>query len=139
MKWLVALLFVGVWARHNTSFPLSQWSGVTQPGVFYAQGGLWEAVLCAVLLAIFWETTKGFARALLISGMAVGIIEGLQMAVCRPLVKSMAGVPSGMNVCDHVTGLPITGVVLALEFIITVWFVGKETKKWITRRWISSR
>ena len=112
MKWLGSLLLVGVFVRHNTSMWLP---GYSPAAWFYVLGGLWEAVLCAVLL--------GFVRGpLAIVSLWIGITEGSQVAVCRLLTKDIDAV-HGQNLCDALLGFPLgpwlTGLYIILIAVVT--------------------
>jgi len=129
MKYLAILLLVGVVVRHNTAYEVASLTGISPPGAFYVLGGLWESILCAVVLIIAWQQRQTVYRSAILGAMAIGIIEGLQMSVCRACIKNMADVPKGVNICDYLTGFPVGATVASLYLIILIWILGKELKK----------
>jgi len=128
MRLIAFALLLGVFIRHNTYAILSQQTGMTEPWVFYVLGGLWEVVLCSVLLMIFWAMRPSIWKNLAIAAMAIGILEGAQVFVCRLCVKDIYAVPPGTNLCDYVSGLPIGVSLTCLYFLILCWSVGHATR-----------
>lgn len=128
-RWLWALLLILVALRHHTSQVLALSLPISAPGIFYIQGGLWEALLCGVIAAFLWNQEPSFWKRAGLAAMAVGIIEGLQMSVCRSLVVSMADVPKGVNICDHVTGKPVAATLMWLEIFMVCVLLGRKNAK----------
>jgi len=114
MKWLGPLLLIGVFARHNMTwlpgYSPSEW--------FYIMGGLWEFVLCSILL-------RFITLSLGIAALWIGILEGAQVATCGALMGHRRP-PEGMNECDYLSGLPIGATMTALYLGIVCWAIGKE-------------
>lgn len=129
MNWIGALLLILVALRHHTSQVLAQSLPISAPGIFYIQGGLWEALLCGVVAVFLWGQRVTIWRQMGLAAMAIGIIEGLQMSACRSLVVSMADVPKGVNICDHVTGKPVAATLMWLEIFMVCALLGRKNAK----------
>jgi hypothetical protein len=114
MRWLGPVLLIGVFARHD----LTWLPGYAPAEWFYLLGGLWEIVLCAVLLMFV-------SAPLAIAALWIGILEGAQVTVCGALMGHRRP-PEGMNECDYLTGLPIGATMTALYLIIVCWAIGKS-------------
>ena len=111
---LILVLFVCF--RHNTSLWLNDLTGFPTRGIFYIQGGLWEAFLCLVLYLHLSKDAKP------LGGLActIGAVEGLQMAVCR-----LFGNPRG-NICDALSGFPIGATAVSIYAIYLCEYVGRN-------------
>jgi len=128
VKWIAFVLLLGVFIRHNTYNFLAEQTHLPPQTIFYLLGGLWEAVLCSALLMIFWAMRSGIWKNLAVAAMLIGILEGLQVFVCRLCVKDIYAVPPGTNLCDYVSGLPVGVSLTCLYFLILCWSVGHATR-----------
>lgn len=117
MKWLGPVLLVGIFARHNLSWTLP---GYNPQAWFYMLGGMLEILLCSILLLTLP------AQPLIKAAMWIGILEGGQLAVCRLATLDIASVPKNVNLCDHLTNLPIGATMTALYLGIICWAIGKN-------------
>ena len=118
-RWLGSILLVGVFLRHNSSFSLP---GYSPQAWFYILGGLWEVVLCFLLLR-FITIPLGIAA------LWIGILEGAQVSVCRLATQDITQIPKSANLCDILSGLPIGATMTALYLGIVCWAIGKEWRK----------
>jgi hypothetical protein len=116
MKWLGPILLVGVFVRHDTS---SWLPGYTPAAWFYILGGVWEMILCTVLL-LFLRTP------LAVAALWIGVLEGAQISACRLLTKDYSAVPKWQNLCDHLTGLPVGAIMTGLYLYIVCQAIGKS-------------
>jgi len=82
-------------------------------------GGLWEVVLCSMVLML-WRAPW------LVAAMWIGIIEGAQIAICRPFIADISKLPQDITLCDYVTGWRIGIPILVLELLIICWAIGKN-------------
>ena len=128
MKWFTALLLVGVFVRHDAVNLIAGWVDMTPAAVFYILGGFWEAILCGVIFLIAIHAKPSIWRVLLEIAMAIGILEGLEVSVCRIGITDIYAVPAGVNLCDYLTGFPVGKALMAVYFLITVWSVGRATR-----------
>ena len=128
MKWLAVLLLLGFFIRHMGVGCIAAESHMTQAAVFYILGGFWEVVLCSALLLIAWGCKASIWRNLTMAAMGIGISEGLQVGVCRMCISDIKAVPTGVNLCDYLTGLPIGISLVCLYFFILCWSVGHATR-----------
>lgn len=128
MKWLAALLLVGVFVRHDAAFLLASWTGWTPAAVFYVLGGFWEAILCGTLFVILNVCERTIWRDLAAYAMVIGVAESVMVSGCR--LALTAPPPKGMTSCEHVTGWPIGQAMLALEIMGLCWLVGS----WMWKR-----
>ena len=116
MKGLAAVLLIGVFFRHTAATWLGETS-YTYGAWFYILGGMWEVVLCGVLLVILLGAKASIWRNLALIAMAIGVSEGLQISVCRLAISNISLVPKWEPLCDYVTGLPIGAMFMALYII----------------------
>ena len=113
-RWLGPLLLIGVFARHD----LTWLPGYSRTEWFYLLGGLYECLLCAILLTFIQIP-------LAVAALWIGMIEGSQIAICGALMGH-ARAPEGTNECDYLTNLPIGATLTALELGIVCWAIGKS-------------
>ena len=113
-RWLGPLLLIGVFARHD----LTWLPGYSRPEWFYILGGLYEIVLCSILLLLL-------SHPLAVAALWVGIIEGSQVAVCGAMMGHQRA-PEGVNECDFLTGLPVGAWLTWLEVAIVCILLGKN-------------
>lgn len=119
MKWLAAILLVGVGLRHAGASWLAPMFGVSVPGTFYVLGGMWEALLCLTVMVLLSTQRRSPWRGLALGAMAVGFIEGALMAACRLASGiSLGSKPRDMNLCDWVIGVPIGPALLTTYVVI---------------------
>ena len=124
MKWIASILLLGVFIRHDAVTFIAHQVGWTPAAIFYLLGGLWEVVLCAAIALFALTTHVSIWRELILAAMAIGILEGSQVFICRLCVKDIRAVPPGTNLCDYVTGLPVGVSLTCLYFLILCWSVG---------------
>lgn len=127
MRWLAAILLIGVFLRHDTSFFLAKVTRLSPSEWFYLLGGAWEVVLCAILRT----RVRGYFA---VAAMWIGMLEGGQIAVCQALLDGP--VPSGVSECDYVAGWPVGEWIVGLE--VTLLFMAAGMKwHWGSRLWSS--
>lgn len=111
MKWIGPVLLVGVFARHNLAWSLP---GYNPQAWFYMLGGLWEILLCSILLLTLP------ALPLVRVAISIGILEGAQVTLCR--LATTGPLPKG-NLCDALLGFPLgpwlTGFYIILIAVVT--------------------
>lgn len=129
MKWLSALLLLGVCVRHFTAHNIGAQTYLNARGWFYVMGGLWEAMLCGILLMLVLEAQKSPYRLIAAFALIVGMAEAMQMSVCRALVVDMKTIPIGANICDHVAGLPVTATINTLYLLILAVLIGVQIRE----------
>jgi hypothetical protein len=112
---IILLILVSI--RHNGSIWLSDFTGITQKGVFYVLGGAWEAVLCFVLASYLWKQREHIG----VFACVIGASEGIQMAVCRLLQSPTSG-----NLCDAYFGLPVGATFVSMYALCLSWYVGRS-------------
>ena len=117
VKWLAAILAVGVLYRHSAHHLLPI---LPEKAWFYINGGIWEAVLCGLIAAFLLAAKRDKWTKLGITACVIGALEGLQMAACRLAVGNER---VGGNLCDAVTGLPIGAVMFSLYMIFICWAI----------------
>jgi hypothetical protein len=120
------VLMAGVCIRHFTAHQLDEWLFTTRIW-FYMLGALWEAMLCGIVAYVIYHASPGRFRMLALAAMFIGIAEALQMAGCRPFLTTK--LPPGMDVCDHVTGLPVGVTFLAMYLIAVLWALWKSREQ----------
>ena len=127
MRAVALVLIVGVFARYDAVNMLSQMFGMSPPAIYYILGGVWEAVLSAVILLLTYQMRECIWRRIIRAAMLIGIIEGTQSSVCRVAFRDIRAVPQGTDLCDYVTGLPFGSVVMSVYFLIICWSVAHES------------
>lgn len=127
MKLIAFALLVGVFLRHSGHHWLAS-DGYSPAAVFYMLGGLWEALLCAVGAAVAYGYRASIWRAVALSALVIGALEGLQVTGCRLAVSDIRAVPKGANLCDYATGLPVGAVAFSLYVIVIAWTVGRAMR-----------
>jgi len=85
-------------------------------------GGLWEVALCFLVLSL-WRNPW------VVAAMWIGIVEGAQIAICRPFIADISKVPQDVTLCDYVTGWRIGIPILVLYLGIVCWAIGKEWRR----------
>ena len=124
MKAFASLLLVGVLARHFSYQAIGANTYLGARGWHYVMGGLWEILLCAALALVIWETKKSAWKWIALYALGVAMIESLQASLCRIAITNMSSVPKGANICDFVTGFPITATVNTLYLMMLALIVG---------------
>ena len=126
IKPLAIVLLLGVVFRHTAATWLP---GYSQAAWFYMLGGLWEFTLCGLILwqVLGYPLTK-WARASVIA-LIIGMSEAFQMTFCRACIGDIREVPTGVNLCDHITGLPIGAVMMGLYILLISWHIGRHHAK----------
>lgn len=123
MKWLAILLLLGVFIRHDAANWLA--GSISPAGWFFLLGGLWEALLCTLLLAVVLQQ-PGPWRALSVAALVIGIVEALQMSVCRLVISPAAyeAMPNGSNICDYLLGFQLGAPIVAFELFVVCVALG---------------
>jgi hypothetical protein len=111
---------VAVFVRHDTSYLASTFTPLTPGAWFTTMGGLWEIVLCSLVLSL-WRAPWP-----VVAAMWIGIVEGAQIAACRPFIVDISKVPQDVTLCDYVTGWSLGIPILALYLFIVCMAIGKE-------------
>jgi len=133
VKLLASVLLLGVFIRHDSAWWIAAETGANPRVVFYVLGGAWEAVLCALILWALYSYPVTPWRNLAIAACAIGALEGAQMAACRMAIGSRS-IPTGVNLCDYSTGLPVGAVMTSLYLLIICWHVGRALRERSTGR-----
>lgn len=123
------MLIVSVFVRHFTAHSIGSQTYLNPRGWFYVMGGLWEALLCAVIGLMFWQTKDRVAKVVGLLAMAIGIVEAIQMVIARSLVYDMKTIPINKNVLDHLSGLQLSAVLVTLYLFIFGWLIYKNRKQ----------
>jgi hypothetical protein len=121
VRYVAAVLLIGVFMRHNSAYWLSAATGHTPQGIFLIMGGLWEILLCGVLLPIVWATEKSVWREFALAALAICVIEALQVSTCRALIIDQRVVPAGVPLCDYLVGLPFGRAIPIGEAIMATY------------------
>jgi len=130
MKYVAALLLLGVFFRHSAHNWLAEGSNFSSAAWFYMLGGVWEFVLCGLIAAILSEIGKpNVWTRLAIAAAFIGMSEGLQTSICRAVTTNISTVPKSANLCDHAAGLPIGAVMFALYFLIICTILGRHYRE----------
>lgn len=120
MKYLAFTLLLGVFVMNYGYRELAEGTRFSQAAVFYMLMGIWIAYLAAIALAWAYHSPVSVWRVLAIDGALIAVIEALQMPVCRYPITDIRAVPTNVNLCDYVTGLPVYLTMLCLYLIIIV-------------------
>ena len=124
MKHVAYVLLIGVFIRHDTSLWLADLTGKKASLIFYALGGLWEAMLASVIWLLIADRKAAAYKHLAVLGCIFAISEGLQMSVCRVLAE-----PGKGNLCDSLTGLPVGATLTSLYTFNVCYFSGLDMTK----------
>lgn len=125
MKWASIVLLLGVFiANDGANWLAGPYSAAAN---FYMLQGVWVAILSAFAVAIFLEARRSIWRSLGVAAMTISIIEALEIPGCRLFVADISKVHG--NICDAVTGLPISAVTVCIEVFIVAWIVGSELRE----------
>jgi len=122
LRWLPLALLLGVFVRHDTSYLASTFTPLTPGAWFTTMGGLWEVALCFLVMSLWRDPW-------VVAAMWIGIVEGAQIAACRPFIADISKVPQDVTLCDYVTGWRIGIPILVLYLGIVCWAIGKEWRK----------
>lgn len=129
MKYAAVTLIVGVFAVNFGYRWMAEGTRFSQAAMFYMLSGVWTAILSAIVFLFACGQKRGFWRWLVLSAMAISILEGLENSACRFLIMDIKAVPTNVNLCDYVTGLPVTAVSVGLYLIFISWGAGHELKR----------
>ena len=97
------------------------------PATFYMLQGAWVAVLSGLLLAVVAAQKKTLWRDLALGALAISILEGVEIPACRLFVVDISKIHG--NICDAVTGLPISAVTICIEVFFLAWLVGSYLRE----------
>lgn len=128
MKFAAIILLIGVVVRHYGIFWLSDLTGFSSQAIIYILSGLWEFVLCGILLFIAYGYRWSIWRGLACSALLIGMVEGLMQSGCRLAVKDVRAA-KGANLCDYATGLPVGAVVASLAIVMIAWHFGRLVRE----------
>jgi len=126
MVWVAGVLLLAIAARHFGAASLAPMFGLPPQGMFHVLGGALEVVVCGVIGVLLLTQRPSRARRLAHSAVAVGMVEGAQIVGCRLAIPDLSLVPRGANLCDHVTGLPVSATVVSLYVVILCWGVCRK-------------
>lgn len=137
MKAIALILAVTMMMANNTSWLISDVSGMSAAGVFYVLRGYQILVLYGVVAALVAYAVSVDAKLRAASLLAYwacgwGAAEGFLSGSCR--LAQSSPVPARTSICDHVTGLPVGSVMLALEVATLLWIVGGWVSEWLESR-----
>jgi hypothetical protein len=118
MRTIAIILLLAVLYRHSAHNWLPK--NFSPAAWFYINSGLFEALLCGVFLVVALECRRTVWTKVLALAMVIGVIEGLQMSVCRLGTKIIQ--PG--NLCDNMVGLPVGATFFSLYFIALCFIFG---------------
>ena len=124
MRAVAIILIVGVFLVHDGENWLAHGTRFSPAAVFYMLQGAWTVVLSACLLLFMLSAVPTVWRNLASAALVISIVEGSLIPVCRLAVTDIKAVPSGVSLCDYVTGLPVHAVLLCLEVFAVCWIAG---------------
>ena len=125
LRWIAFVLLIGVFIRHWTAWWLAEGTYLSPQAMFYILGGVWETILCLVILGALCMVERSVWRYIAGIAMIVGALEGAQIAVCRAVTVDISIVPKHVNLCDYLIGLPLGATLAALYLIAIAYGVGK--------------
>lgn len=133
MKQLACLLTLVVFIRHASSEFLSQIFNLTVKAAYYIVGGMQETVLWIVICIFTLMQPKSIWRAMALGAALVGIIEGMQIPICRILTlhQNYSG-----NTCDWKFGMPIGASMLGAYIIGVCVFYRKNLEHLKSVGWL---
>ena len=129
MKVLSIIITIGVLIVYAGCNLLADVTGYSYRAMFYMLMGAWSAVLSLCLMLFIFFSSHSIWRSIALFALFGSSIEGMQMTVCRALVDDINNIPSGMNLCDYLTGLPIGSTIIGLYITIASYIVGRQLKK----------
>jgi hypothetical protein len=122
LKFLAVLLTALVWIRHDTSYAIGDLLHISPRAAYYVLGGIQETVLWGLLFGFLLMYKSGFFRTLALGACVMGMVEGAMIPICRIALKG----ENTKDVCDYVTGLPISGVFTAINVLFLCWFLSRK-------------
>lgn len=129
MKVVAAVLLLGVFIANDTANWIAQATGYSPAAVFYMLQGAWVVILSGCILVFMLAAKPSFWRSLGIAAVGISMAEGAMIPACRLAVTDISAVPRGTNMCDFVTGLPVSATTLTLELMILAWIVGASFRR----------
>lgn len=118
-RWMAVALTVGVFAVHDSPNWLSRITGLYPWAIYFmtvAGGG--TMFLAACLFILIFMAPPSFERLLCLVALGIWIFEGAMIPVCG-IASGFTSTPGvGVNLCDYVTGWPVTKVTVGLEVAI---------------------
>ena len=124
MKAVALVLLFGVFIAHDTANWIAEVTGYSPAAVFYMEQGTWTVILSSCLLVFVLTQKASLWRTLGLAAIGISIVEGSMIPVCRLAVSDISLVPRGTNLCDYVTGLPVSATLLTVEIMIVCWIIG---------------
>jgi hypothetical protein len=115
---IAAMLLVGVFVANYTWRWIAVGTRFTEWATWYMLQGLWIALLCCILASLLYEKPKCITRNVAIGACVIGGVEGAQHALFRFLIDDPKTIPRGVDLADHVTGLPISTTLLTMYTLI---------------------
>lgn len=122
MKYLAVFLTLVAYLRHDTSYWVGEWLGISPKAAFYVLGGIQETILWALLAGFILMLRNQIWRSLALGACVIGMVEGLMIPVCRLALRG----PHTGNTCDYLTGLPIGGVFVAVYTLLVCLFLARR-------------
>lgn len=124
MRAVAACLFAAVLFAHYLYPYLAGVAGVGAKGWAMIGQHVLIVALAGVLVPILIAARDSAATRIALAAAVVAILESIQTPPCRLLIgPHLVSVPVGANLCDHVTGWPITSVMYGLELMAVVAIV----------------
>lgn len=124
MRFIASILLLGAFVRHDAAGILAPIFGLTPAWMFYILSGIWEALLCSVILVLALQMRFSIWRQFIVSAMWIGIIEATEIPVCS-VAAGFKNDTGGLNLCDYAFGFPFGKVVMVLYFLVLVWNIGR--------------
>lgn len=121
MRLFAFLLLVCVGFRYMGAKWLAPVLDLPVSGANYVLAGLWEALLCLAVILLLENHFRTRYWWLARAAMCIGVVEGSTAAACRIPIKDIQQVPQGADLCDYVTGLPVTPALYATYLIAICW------------------
>lgn len=120
---LLCVLFVASYFRYYRIEEFATWANLSYYGANYVLDGLLDVVQSVVFCVLFWRVS--WLLGMIATPMCITVIvEGLQTSVCRLAVMDVSKVPSGMNLCEYVTGIPAGQILVGFVLVGTMLTYG---------------
>lgn len=127
---IAAALFAAVLLAHYAGPYIKGAAGIGQAGWGYIGQHVLIVVLAAALVPLLLNLTRTLDRDVALAAAVVAMLESIQPPPCRLLIgPHLASVPAGVNLCDHVTGWPITSVMYGVELLVVVAIVFAKRRR----------
>ncbi len=131
MRWTAILLTLIAFLRHAGDGPVAQIFSIPVKAAQYILGGFQETFLWIVIAILLWFFKDAIWRKLAWGACAIGIVEGIQIPVCRILAFGKQKAADGVNLCDHVSGMPASITLLTMYTLaVSLFFRRQDLTKW---------